>query len=99
MKEYAIYCGLGGGFGGARFSHIQQFKSYEEALEYAWELACEEYEGMAGLHGLKDIDEIMHEEDIDDYDEAYEIFCDERESWVDYYVVEVEEGQTEEDFC
>lgn len=60
----------------------------EQAVNYAYEAACEDYEGYAGLHGLRDTTQIMEEDGVDE-DEAYEIFCEERESWLDYSAEEV----------
>lgn len=57
----------------------------EEANYLAWNLACEEYESYAGNNGIRDIDIIMEEEDCS-YEDAEEIFKDERESWIDYWI-------------
>jgi hypothetical protein len=97
MKKYAIYYGLGGGFGGARFSHIESFYNYDSAMDYAYEYALEEYINYTGLHGLRSYEEIMEEEGVDQFD-AEEIMLQDAESWLDYYVKEVLDDQTEEDF-
>lgn len=55
-----------------------------DASTLAWELACDQYESYVGLHGIRDISEIMEEENCDEND-AYEIFQDERENWLDYW--------------
>jgi hypothetical protein len=90
MKKFKLYYGLGGGFGGAREDErIFEFENEDEALKDAFEMACEEYESYAGLHGLRDINDIMEEDNVDE-EEAYEIFCEERESWLDYWVEEME---------
>lgn len=67
---------------------IQDFKNREKAIIYAWEMACEEYDQYAGLHGIRDIDEIMDEESVGK-EEAEAIFTDERESYLDYDAVPV----------
>jgi len=91
MPKYKVFSGLGGGFGGARDNEeIYEFDNENEAIDYAYELAKEEYESYAGLHGLRDIKDIMDEDGVDE-EEAEEIFCEERENWLDYYVEEVKE--------
>lgn len=62
---------------------IEEFSTRDEAIKYAWEKACEEYDNYAGLHGIRDVDEIMDEEGVDE-DEAWEIYREERENSVDY---------------
>ena len=93
MKEYKCWYGLGGGFGGARDFEIEEFDTLEEAEECAWELACEYYENYVGLYGLRDYEQIAVDEDLDiekDEDEINEIYNEERELWLDYWVEEVE---------
>lgn len=81
---YIIGYGLGGGFGGARNFEVIQVNSQEEAEKWAWESACEEYENYAGMYGLRDVDEIMKEDEIEDEEEALDIYEQERENWLDY---------------
>jgi hypothetical protein len=84
MKKYKIWYGLGGGFGGANEDdEIYEFENEEEAEQFAWEKAAEEYDDMAGLHGLRSIEEIMEEDEVDE-EEAEGIYKDDRESWLDY---------------
>ena len=92
MAKYKVYYGLGGGFGGAGDPEILDFDTEKEATDYAWEMAVEEYESYAGMHGIRDIDEIMAEEGVEE-EEAYDVFCDERESWLDYWVEEVKDDE------
>ena len=97
MKKFKCWYGLNGSFGGARYYEIEEFENEEKAYEYAWELACEEYSHYDGLHGLRSIDEIAEDEELDlDNDEdlqvAEEIYNDEREGWLDYWVEEIKEG-------
>lgn len=92
MAIYKIYYGLGGGFGGAENNEPEfaRLPDKETAENLAYELACDEYESYAGLHGLRDYDQIMEEEECDEVT-AEEIFREERESWLDYWVEEVKE--------
>ena len=89
MKFLVMYA-LGGGFGGTEMvdGEILEFDSFVEAEDYAFEMACQEYDSYAGLYGLRDINEIMEEEEVDE-DEAESIYNNDRESWVDYLVEEV----------
>lgn len=92
MKKYKISYGLGGGFGGANEDgEIYEFKNEDEAMRFAWEKACEEYDSYAGLHGLRDVEQIMEEDGIDNEDDAWEVYYEERESWLDYEVEEIDE--------
>lgn len=36
------------------------------------------------MHGLREVSEIMEEDEIEDEDEAMEIYNEEREGWIDY---------------
>lgn len=62
-----------------------QVKSEEDANYLAWHLACEQYESYIGINGIRDIDTIMEEEECS-YEDALEIFQDNREMWIDYWV-------------
>ena len=88
--KFLVKYALGGGFGGTEMvdGEILEFDSFVEAEDYAFEMACQEYDSYAGLHGLRDIDEIMEDDDVNE-DEAESIYNDDRESWVDYLVEEV----------
>jgi hypothetical protein len=91
--KFAIKAALGGGFGGIEHvdAEICEFPSYEKAIAYAFEKACEEYDQYDGLHGLRSVEQIMEEEGIEDSDEAYQQWEEERESWLDYEAVEIKE--------
>lgn len=84
-EKWKIYAGLGGGFGNANY--VRTFTGTKERAEKeAYYAAIEEYENYEGLHGLRTIDDIMEEDGIEDYEEAQQIYNEERESWLDYYV-------------
>lgn len=87
MKKYAIFYGLGGGFGGAYCKEIEEFETEDQALDHAEEQAKEEYQSYEGLHGLRSQQEIMDEDGLteEEADQAYE---DEMDSWLDYWVEE-----------
>lgn len=56
MKEYNIYAGLGGGFGGKKYQYTGLFESHE-----AWAAACEEYDSYEGANGLGTYADAMEE--------------------------------------
>ena len=108
MKQYNIYAGLNGSFGEASYQYTTLADSFEEAEHEAFEAACDEFESMAGFHGLVDeetcIEEYcqdnglerneLDEEDLEIIDETY---LEERESWLDYRAVLTEEDDIDED--
>jgi hypothetical protein len=80
---YIIGWGLSGGFGGIRDYEVIMADSLEEADKEAYQRAIQEYEQYEGMHGLRSVDDIMEEDEVD-YDEAEEIYNEEREGWIDY---------------
>ena len=87
---WQIRYGLGGGFGGMCEWENTDAINEDQASQWAFQNACEEYEAYEGLHGLRDVSQIEEEEEVDE-DEAYEIYCEERDSWLDYDVREVKD--------
>ena len=88
MPKFKISWGLGGGFGGAENEDIIEAPHEDAAMLEAWANACEEYDSMAGMHGLRSVEEIMEEEGFNEFD-AQMTYTDERESWLDYFAEEV----------
>lgn len=92
MTKYKIYAGLGGGFGGANYQGTHEFATENEACNYAYNLAVEEYQSYEGCHGILSWDDCR--EDLLDFDPDIEIddgdvFCryqEEIEAWIQYYV-------------
>lgn len=84
-NKWAIFAGLGGGFGGANFTGEIFTGTKEQAESRAYGAAQEEYDSYEGLHGLRTTDMIMDEDGVDE-DEANEIYNEEKESWLDYWV-------------
>lgn len=96
LKNYNIYAGLGGSFGGAKYVGTLNNVTSEVASDVAFESAIEEYESYEGYHGLRDVGDIMEEEGVDEQ-EAYDIYIEERESWLDYYAVPTDEDELNDD--
>ena len=98
--KYNIYAGLGGGFGGATYRGTGDFSSRESAEEMAYQYAIEEYEMYEGYHGIRSWTDIADEEGLDYEEDEYEIsemYEDERESWMEYYVELTEEDNLEDE--
>ena len=105
--KFKIFAGLGGGFGGAEFQYIKEFASLEDAEEAAYSAALDIYDSYKGMHDLRTVSEIIEEdlqgkEYADLLEEellavAEEIYSEERESWLDYYVEEVTDDTQEDE--
>ena len=90
--KFKLSWGLGGGFGGsAEQDEVFEFDTEEQAIDYAYAKAVEEYESYEGLHGIRSLDEIKEEDGIEDEDEALCAYNEEMESWLDYSVKEIKE--------
>lgn len=95
--KYNIYAGLSGGFGGARLvAEAEEFENEDAASHYAYECALEEYYSYEGCHGIVSCEDILDcpedyglEDGFTDED-VQEIYQEEIESWITYYVREVE---------
>lgn len=83
---FIIGYGLSGGFGGAQNYEVIEAENQAEADEIAFEMACDEYEQYDGMYGLRSIDDIMEEDELDESD-AEEQWIEEREGWLDYSAV------------
>jgi hypothetical protein len=81
--KFIIGYGLSGGFGGIQSYEVVEAYSYEDAESMARLRSVEEYESHVGSGGLREVDEIMEDDDVDEQ-EAEMIYRDEMESWLDY---------------
>ncbi len=94
MPKYKIYYGLGGSFGGAKYDSTEEFDNQDEAMDYAYDQAVEQYGrySYSGLKTHKQVKEEILEEypdaNEDDIDEAYN---EEMERWLSYKVELVED--------
>lgn len=111
MPKYRIYAGLGGSFGGGYYQYTTDDDyTKQQASEEAYEQAIEVYESYAGLHGLMDYSEALEQaeqeifeydyetreewqKDLEDY--ALDVYNQEVENWIDYWVEE-DESEIEE---
>jgi hypothetical protein len=94
MPKFKIQWGLGGGFGGVSDCMIIEAESEDAAIIEAWQLACEEFDSLAGEYGLRTVEEIMETEGYSKEDAQME-YNDERESWLDYSAEETDDLEKE----
>lgn len=92
MGKFRIRYGLNGGFGGCEMMDWEEIEAndFDEANLIAYQNACDEYESYLGSNGLRDIDEIIEEDEVDE-NEAEKILNEDRENWIDYEVEEIKE--------
>ncbi len=81
-QKYYIEYGVGGGIN-SKNSEVIDAKSEDDASTYAWQMACQDYDNYAGMNGIRDVSDIVEEDEVDE-EEAQMIFNEERESWLDY---------------
>ena len=93
MGYYKIYAGLGGGFGGAEYLWTDQYTSEDEAVECAYNQACElyyDYQGFDREIALENNPSLTENELI-------EMELEDLETWVDYYVIETDSIDDEDE--
>jgi hypothetical protein len=106
VKKYKAYYGLGGGFGGAKDYEIVEANNREDAVDVAYELACETYSSHEGIHGLEDWQDVLKRLNKEEYEDepldgdnedhakiVDEAYNESREIWLDYWVEECEENE------
>lgn len=106
MTKYNIYAGLTS----MEYKGTVECENADEALDYAYELAVEEYESYAGLHGIPSWEELkqevrdMYAAEIDagEYDEddiefmTQDSWNEEVESWIQYQVIPTDKDDVED---
>ena len=102
--KYNIYAGLGGGFGGPLYQGTGEFDDDDSAIDYAYEMAVEEYQSYEGYHGILDWDDVAEQEELDpEEDETFvdAAYHEEIESWIEYYAVPFDEDEEfdPEEYC
>ena len=88
---YNIYVGFSSRFGGAEFYAQEDFPSEADAVEYARDIAIQEYQNYEGCHdiyGLQNIQEEYQVSSFDDFtkEELEKGYLKEIEPWVEYCV-------------
>lgn len=111
MKEYNLYAGMNGGFGGPNYVGTLKADKVSDAEEIARRIAIEiyqQYEGMKGILSYKECYEDCleeYKEDIDDksidkkdiFAIALDRYWEEVEGWIGYYAVNAEEDDLKEE--
>ena len=87
MPKYKINYGLGG-FG--ETEEIMNFPDEETANKEAYELAKQVYQSYEGYHGVRDVQDILEEEGCTE-EEAQDIYEEEVENRINYWVELIEE--------
>jgi len=107
MTQYNIYIGLTS----SEYRGTYECENLDEAIDYAYDLAREEYEDYAGLHGIPSWEELEEEVRTDyadeiesgEYDEAWieslteEYWNDAIESWISYSAVPTDTDDIDEE--
>lgn len=103
MAWYRLYINSVGG--GTECEGPFQYEKEEDAISEAYTMACEDYESFSGNHGITGIGDIMdcpedYGLDSDaDQEACWEAYCEERESWINYWVEEADnEFDIDEDY-
>lgn len=83
MEKFIVGYGLNGGFGGIMNYEIVTHTNKEDIASVAYDIACEHYEMYVGSNGLRTIEEIIEEDECNS-ENAWYIFNEEREEWLEY---------------
>lgn len=87
---FIIGYGLSGGYGGIHDYEVIEADSREDAEDEAYVRACEHYESYLDGQNLRDVSDIMEEDDVEE-DDAIQIFYEEREGWLEYVTLDYNE--------
>ena len=91
MPKYKIFAGS---INEADYRFTEDFLNEDDAELAAYNEAIEDYDMYAGLYGIRSLKDIIDEDEVDE-EEAAQIYSEERESWLDYYV-KLDDGIKEE---
>lgn len=105
-KEYNIYAGLGGSFGGEHYYSTILVSDQDEADNYAYECARAEYEAYEGNKGIQSWFDIAYElgfnpdeQDMTEEEEEYvsEVYNNNVEDWICYKAIPTSEDNIKEE--
>ena len=85
----------GGVWNSEEFEEVTAAKDYDTAIHEAYLMALESYDTYAGLHGIMSEDDYIDEGDAEDYDEAWELYREDRENQIEYEAIEITEEEYE----
>ena|ERR1035437_9945458 len=95
-KYWRIYAGLGGGFGGAKYVETK-FTTEKHALVDAEVEAYDIYNSYEGMHGLFSLEDELEENPDLDEEELAMMEQEDRDAWIEYWVVEETEENKHDD--
>jgi hypothetical protein len=95
LKYYKI---SGGCFNIDESEDVIAAKDYDTAIHEAYLMACESYDSYAGLHGIMSEEEYIEEGEAENYEEAWELYREDRESNIEYEAVEITKEEYESHF-
>ncbi len=88
----------GGVWNSEEFEEVTAAKDYDTAIHEAYLMALESYDSYAGLHGIMSEQDYIDEGEAENYDEAWELYREDRENTVEYEAVEITKEQYESHF-
>lgn len=108
MKQYNIYAGLGGNFGGAYYQYTTLANSLKEAQHEAWEAAYNQFNLMEGCHNFYNEENFIKEyclnnnrnrDELKNVDLAIieELYSDELDKWLCFDAILTEEDNIDKD--
>lgn len=108
MKQYNIYAGLGGQFGGATYQYTTLCETIDDALDEAYFAACADYEEYEGTHGIASYEDILEEyctenslrrDTLSEQDEMNinDTYHTEVEDWIAYHAIPTEEDDIDQE--
>ena len=111
MKEYNLYAGMNGSFGGPSYVGTLKIDKAFDAEQLARRMAIEIYQQYEGMNGILSYEECyencleQYKKDIDNksiskediFTIALGKYWEEVEGWIGYYVVNAEEDDLEEE--
>jgi hypothetical protein len=95
MKFFKI---KGGVWDSEEFEEVTAARDYDTAIHEAYLMACESYDSYAGLHGIMSEQDYVDEMEAETFDEAWELYLDDRESQIEYEAVEITEEEYKSHF-
>ena len=80
------------------FEEVTAAKDYDTANHEAYLMALESYDSYAGLHGIMSEQDYIDEGEACNYDEAWDLYREDRENTVEYGAVEITEEEYKKHF-
>ncbi len=88
----------GGVWNSEEFEEVTAAKDYDTAIHEAYLMACESYDSYAGLHGIMSEQDYIDEMEAEDFNEAWELYLQDRENTIEYEAIEITKEEYESHF-